>query len=57
MQITDKDKEVIRKILSLEKTNNRQRIFSKQEDITKKLIGYIKEGVEDEIQEDNTNKL
>lgn len=57
MQITDKDKEVIRKILSLEKTNNRQKIFSKQEDITKKLIGYIKEGVEDEIQEDNTNEF
>ena len=57
MQITDKDKEVIRKILSLEKTNNRQKIFSKQEDITKKLIGYIKEGVEDEVQEDNTNEF
>ena len=57
MQITDKDKEVIKKILSLEKTNNRQKIFSKQEDITKKLIGYIKEGVEDEVQEDNTNKF
>lgn len=57
MQITDKDREVIRKILSLEKTNNRQKIFSKQEDITKKLIGYIKEGVEDEVQEDNTNEF
>lgn len=57
MQITDKDKEVIRKILSLEKTNNRQKIFSKQEDITKKLMGYIKEGVEDEVQEDNTNEF
>ncbi len=57
MQITDKDREVIRKILSLEKTNNRQKIFSKQEDITKKLIGYIKEGVENEVQEDNTNEF
>lgn len=49
MEITDKDKEVIRKILSLEKTNNRQKIFSKQEDITKKIISYIKEGIENEI--------
>lgn len=57
MQITDKDREVIRKILSLEKTNNRQKIFTKQEDITKKLVGYIKEGVEDEVQEDNTNEF
>ncbi len=57
MQITENDKEVIRKILSLEKTNNRQKIFSKQEDITKKLLGYIKEGVENEVQEDNTNEF
>lgn len=57
MQITDKDREVIRKILSLEKTNNRQKIFTKQEDITKKIIGYIKEGVEDEVQKDNTNEF
>ncbi len=57
MQITDKDKEIIRKILSLEKTNNRQKIFTKQEDIIKRLIGYIKEGVEDEVQEDNTNEF
>ena len=57
MKITDKDKEVIRKILSLEKTNNRQKIFSKQEDITKKIISYIKEGIENEIQEDNTDEF
>ena len=53
MEITEKDKEVIKKILSLEKTNNRQKIFSKQEDITKRLIGYIKDGVEDEVQENH----
>ena len=29
MEITEKDKEIIKKILSLEKTNNRQKIFSK----------------------------
>lgn len=57
MQITDKDKEIIRKILSLEKINNRQKIFIKQEDIIKRLIGYIKECVEDEVQEDNTNEF
>lgn len=57
MRITDKDREVIRKILSLEKTNNRQKIFTKQEEITKKLIGYIKEGAEDEVQEDNSNEF
>ena len=55
MEITEKDKEVIRKILSLEKTNNRQKIFSKQEDITKRLIGYIKEGVDSEVQENHNN--
>lgn len=49
----EKDKEVIKKILSLEKTNNRQKIFSKQEDITKRIIGYIKEGLDDEVQKDN----
>ena len=53
MEITDKDKEVIKKILSLEKSNNRQKIFNKQEDITKRLIGYIKEGIDNEVQEDN----
>lgn len=53
MGISEKDKEVLKKILVLEKANNRQKIFSKQEDIVKKIINIIKESVEDEVQEDN----
>lgn len=49
MSISDKDKEVIRKILSLEKTNNRKKMFNKQDDIVKKIINIIKEGAEDEV--------
>lgn len=55
MRISDKDKEVIKKILSLEKTNNRQKIFSKQEDLIKRLTNYIKEGAADEIPKDYTD--
>ena len=53
MNISDKDKEVIKKILSLEKINNRQKIFNKQDDIVKRIINFLKEGVEDEIQENH----
>ncbi len=51
MNVSDKDKEVIKKILSLEKVNNRQKMFNKQDDIVKRIIAFIKEGAEDEIQE------
>lgn len=53
MNISDKDKEVIKKILSLEKVNNRQKIFNRQEDIVKRIINFIKEGIADEVQEDS----
>ncbi len=49
MSISDKDKEVIKKILSLEKTNNRKKMFNKQDDIVKRIINIIKEGAEDEV--------
>ena len=57
MEMTNNDKEVIKKILSLEKTNNRQKIYTRQEDITKKILTYIKEGADNEIQKDNTKEF
>lgn len=57
MNISDKDKEIIKKILSLEKINNRQKIFNKQDDIVKRIINFIKEGAEDEVQENHIDQL
>lgn len=44
----DKDKRVIKEILSLEKTNNRSQHYTNQE-MVNKIVDIIRKGVNDEI--------
>lgn len=44
----DKDKRVIKEILSLEKTNNRSQHYTNQE-MVNKIIDIIRKGANDEI--------